>query len=376
MLRASLDLFSIDFISLSRSFFLLCGNHWKIFSVNICCDPVTLVSGTALSARDTKMTEIGYWQCDNTLQYVTWRCPLLLLAFALPEGGLFLLEESGQMCSRWTESCLRSSCCTSWVALTLASTCLTPASFSSEPSYFYAYIMGQTKSWWKFFNAEFGTNAFLFLEIHVLILSGYFHSNRHNTWNEVITNSCRWQSPSLYFNGMRGLGHKEGLDPKSSENTEDQPGLLKSPGSESVLFLLRQSWHHPGLGADFNLPHQEAWWLYGSCIHIIRDPGWLTLITLWLQFFFFSPLQDGYCSEPTSLFQKVNIARRVFGNCLAICQEPDDLQQWTNAHNKETWLDYQLATSTSGGWLERRGKMVFSLGKYQEGFIILIEASA
>lgn len=92
--------------------------------------------------------------------------------------------------------------------------------------------------------------------------------------------------------------------------------------------------------------------------------------------FFFSPLQDGYCSEPTSLFQKVNIARRLFGNCLAICQEPDDLQQWTNAHNKETWLDYQLATSTSGGWLERRGKMVFSLGKYQEGFIILIEASA
>lgn len=44
-------------------------------------------------------------------------------------------------------------------------------------------------------------------------------------------------------------------------------------------------------------------------------------------FFFFFPLQDGYCSEPTSLFQKVNIARRVFGNCLAICQEPDDLQQ-------------------------------------------------
>ena len=127
--------------------------------------------------------------------------------------------------------------------------------------------------------------------------------------------------------------------------------------------------------ADFNLPHQEAWWLYNSCIHIIRVPGWLTLITLWLHFFS-PPLQDGYCSEPTSFFQKVNIARRAFGNCLAICQEPDDLQQWTNAHNKETWLDYQLATSTSGGWLERREKMVFSLGKYQEGFIILMEASA
>lgn len=84
-------------------------------------------------------------------------------------------------------------------------------------------------------------NAFLFLEIRVLILSGYFHSNRHNTQNEVITNSCRWQSPSPYFNGMRGLGHKEGLDPKSPENTEDQPGLLKSPGSESMLFLLMQS---------------------------------------------------------------------------------------------------------------------------------------
>ena len=165
----------------SLSFFLLCGNHRKTFSVNICCDPETLVWGTALSARDTKTTETRYWQCDNTLKYVTWRCSLLLLAFALPEGGLFLLEESGQMCSRWTESCLRSICCTSWVALTLASTCLTPASFSSEPSYFYAYIMRQTKWWWKFLNAEFGMNAFLFLEIHVLILSGYFHSNRHNT---------------------------------------------------------------------------------------------------------------------------------------------------------------------------------------------------
>lgn len=107
--------------------------------------PVTLVSGSVLNARDTKMIKTWYWQCDNTLKYVPWRCPLLLLAFALPEGGLFLLEESGQVCSRWTEPCLRSSCCTSWEALTLASTCLTPASFSSEPSYFYAYIMGQSK---------------------------------------------------------------------------------------------------------------------------------------------------------------------------------------------------------------------------------------
>lgn len=75
-------------------------------------------------------------------------------------------------------------------------------------------------------------------------------------------------------------------------------------------------------------------------------------------------------------FLKSEHARRVFGNCLAICQEPDDSQGWTNAHNKDTWLDYQLAASTSAGWLERREKAVFSLGKYQKDFIILIKASA
>lgn len=103
-------------------------------------------------------------------------------------------------------------------------------------------------------------------------------------------------------------------------------------------------------------------------------PGWLTFIALWLHFFF-SSFARWLLPRASISFLKSEHARRVFGNCLDSCQEPEDSQQWTNAHNKETWLDYQLATSTSGGWLERREKAVFSLGKYQKGFIILIKAS-
>lgn len=80
-------------------------------------------------------------------------------------------------------------------------------------------------------------------------------------------------------------------------------------------------------------------------------------------------------AQSQHLFSKKLMCQKGFGNCLDICQEPDDSQQWTNAHNKDTWLDYQLATSTPGGWLERREKAVFNLGKYQKGFIILIKAS-
>lgn len=39
----------------SLSFFCLCGNYWKIL-MNIYCAPALYVSGTMLSARDTKMT--------------------------------------------------------------------------------------------------------------------------------------------------------------------------------------------------------------------------------------------------------------------------------------------------------------------------------
>lgn len=127
------------------------------------------------------------------------------------------------------------------------------------------------------------------------------------------------------------------------------------------------------MSADFNLPSQEACWLDNSCIHMMV-PGWLTLITLWLHFF--SPFARWLLLRASISFPKSEHARRVFGNCLDICQEPDDSQQWTNAHNKGTWLDYQLATSTSGGRLGRREKAMFSLGKYQKGFIILIKASA
>lgn len=126
------------------------------------------------------------------------------------------------------------------------------------------------------------------------------------------------------------------------------------------------------MSTDFNLPHQEACWAYVSCIYIMVVPGWLILITLWLQFFSLCKMA---IDQSQHLFSKKVMCQRVFGNCLDICQKPNDLQQWTNAHNKDTWLDYQLTISTSGRWLERREKAVFSLGNYQKGFIILIKAS-
>lgn len=119
------------------------------------------------------------------------------------------------------------------------------------------------------------------------------------------------------------------------------------------------------MSADFNLTHREACWAYISHIHIMVVPRWLILITLWLQFFFsFAKwlLPRASISSP-----KKYHARRVFGNGLDICQKPDDSQGWTNAYNKDTWLDYQLAISTSGGWLETTEKAVFSLGNYQKG---------
>lgn len=111
-------------------------------------------------------------------------------------------------------------------------------------------------------------------------------------------------------------------------------------------------------------------------MHTHHDGSWVVDAHHPLTSFFFFSFARWLLPRASIPFPKSEHARRVFGNGLDICQEPDDSQQWTNTHNKDNWLDYQLATSTSGGWLERREKAEFSLGKYQEGFIILIKTSA
>lgn len=204
------------------------------------------------------------------------------------------------------------------MTLTLASTCLTPASFSSEPSYFYAFISwDRLVHWWKFFNAEFGTDAFLFLEIHVLILSGYFHSNetQHITWSNNQELQVAGVHP--YFNGMRALDTRKDW---TKVNLKIQ---RTSQGYSNLLPLSPYSFVRPVMASPrkqvqiliFLIKSLMAVRLMHTSSGILG--GWhsspLTSI-------FFFPLQDGYCSEPTSLFQKKwTFNRRVFGNCLGIC---------------------------------------------------------
>lgn len=142
--------------------------HWKSIVILLC-----MCQGLCWALGTPKWLKHPIYAVTASLKP---ECFLfLLLTLALPEGGLFLLEQSRKMCSRWTESCalwLLAQLCHTDSGLHLSKSC-----FHQVRTKQFLYLPHEITQVVLTLNLE--PNAFKFLETRVL--GSYFQRNRHNT---------------------------------------------------------------------------------------------------------------------------------------------------------------------------------------------------